>query len=61
MALAKGGAAFIPGVARFACGRSYGSDSPRYRYGVWLRHVLATAECDLDTAACFVIARRRGR
>lgn len=49
MALAKGAATFIPGVAGFACGRSYGTDSPRYCYSVWLRHVVAMADCGIDT------------
>lgn len=47
--LAKGAATYIPGVLRFACGRSYGSDSPRYCYSVWLRHLETLADCGIDT------------
>jgi hypothetical protein len=47
IALAKGLATFVPGVLRFACGRSFGTDSPRYCYAVWLRHLKAIAACGL--------------
>jgi SAM-dependent methyltransferase len=49
LVLAKGAATFIPGVVRLACGRSYGTDSPRYCYSVWLRHVVAMAHCGIET------------
>ena len=52
--LAKGAATFFPGVARLACGRSYGSDSPRYCYSVWLRHLVALAGAGVDTNVCTV-------
>ena len=55
LSLAKGMATFVPGVLRFACGRSFGSDSPRYCYSVWLRHLERIAACGLparfDTVA----------
>ena len=47
MALAKGTATFLPGVARLACRGSFGTGSPRYCYSVWLRHVVAMAECGI--------------
>jgi len=48
--LAKGAATFLPGTTRLACGRSYGSDSPRYCYSVWLRHLVALAGAGVDTS-----------
>jgi hypothetical protein len=45
--LAKGIATFIPGASRFACGRSYGTDSARYCYSVWFRHLTAIAALGL--------------
>lgn len=49
IALAKGLATFVPGVLRFACGRSFGTDSPRYCYSVWMRHLKVIAACGLPT------------
>jgi SAM-dependent methyltransferase len=49
IALAKGVATFVPGLLRYACGRSFGSDSPRYCYSVWLRHLKTIAACGLPT------------
>jgi SAM-dependent methyltransferase len=49
LSLAKGMATFVPGVLRFACGRSFGSDSPRYCYSAWLRHLERIAACGLPT------------
>ena len=48
-ALAKGAATFVPGVGRLACGRSNGTDSPRYCYSVWLRHLVMMAGEGIDT------------
>jgi len=50
-ALAKGAATFLPGLGRWACGRSCGTDSPRYCYSVWLRHVVTLAGAGIDTNA----------
>ena len=47
--LAKGIATFVPGMLRFACGRSFGTDSARYCYSVWLRHLSVMAERGVDT------------
>ena len=47
--LVKGMATFVPGVLRLACGRSFGSDSPRYCYSVWLRHLERIAACGLPS------------
>lgn len=47
--LVKGMATYIPGVLRFACGRSFGSDSARYCYSVWLRHLKRIAACGFPT------------
>ena len=58
-------------MLRFACGRSFGIDSPRYCYSVWLRHLKRIAapraalapefatmtDEDLGTSGMFVIAR----
>lgn len=44
LVLAKGMATFVPGVVRLACGRSGGTDSSRYCYAVWLRHLVKAAE-----------------
>jgi len=49
LVVAKGVATFVPGVARLACGRSNGTDSPRYCYSVWLRHLLTLAGRGVDT------------
>ena len=49
LVFAKGLATFLPGALRFACGRSYGSDSPRYCYSVWLRHLVILASHGIDT------------
>ena len=49
IALAKGMATFIPGVAALACGGSGGTDSSRYCYAVWLRHLMKLAEAGIDT------------
>ena len=48
-ALFKGAATFIPGVMNFANRGSGGTDSPRYCYSVWLRHLVRLAEAGLDT------------
>src|SRR5688500_2028997 len=50
VAVAKGMATFIPGVTRLACGGSGGTDSPRYCYAVWLRHLARLAEAGFDTS-----------
>ncbi len=47
----KGLATFIPGVARFACRSSGGTDSARYCYFVWMRHLVALKSSGLAT--CF--------
>ena len=49
IALAKGMATFVPGVTALACGGSGGTDSARYCYAVWLRHVIKLAEAGIDT------------
>jgi len=42
--LLKGLATFLPGVARYACRSSGGTDSARYCYSVWMRHLMTLAE-----------------
>jgi hypothetical protein len=49
LALFKGAATFVPGVMNLACGGSGGTDSPRYCYSVWLRHLARLAEAGLGT------------
>jgi Methyltransferase domain len=49
LALLKGTATFVPGVMNLACGGSGGTDSPRYCYSVWLRHLARLAEAGLGT------------
>jgi SAM-dependent methyltransferase len=48
-ALAKGIATFVPGLSRYACRGSGGTNSPRYCYSVWLRHLERIAACGLPT------------
>ena len=45
----KGSATFVPGVMRFACGGSGGTDSAGYCYAVWLRHLLQMTDAGLET------------
>jgi SAM-dependent methyltransferase len=48
-ALIRGVATFVPGVMNLACRGSGGTDSPRYCYSVWLRHLTRLAEVGFDT------------
>lgn len=48
-ALIKGTATFVPGLMKLACGGSGGTDSPRYCYSVWLRHLTKLTEAGFDT------------
>jgi len=45
----KGLATFVPGVARFSCRSSSGTDSARYCYSVWMRHLVALKSSGLET------------
>jgi SAM-dependent methyltransferase len=45
----KGMATLFPGVVSLACSGSGGTDSPRYCYAVWLRHLVKLAECGVPT------------
>lgn len=38
--LLKGLVTYVPGALKLVCGRSYGTDSARYCYSVWLRHLV---------------------
>jgi hypothetical protein len=42
-ALARGLLTFVPGAMRYACGGTGGTDSARYCYSVWLRHLVKAA------------------
>jgi hypothetical protein len=44
LALAKGMATFVPGIASLALRSSGGTNSARYCYGVWLCHLIKAAE-----------------
>ena len=46
---ASGIVSFIPGVNRFCCTETGGTDSARYCYSVWLRHLVMAARNALDT------------
>jgi hypothetical protein len=48
LVLAKGAATFVPGVMKLACGGSGGTDSSRYCYSVWLRHLCKIAEAGIE-------------
>ncbi len=45
----KGIATYLPGLGRFACRRTGGTDSARYCYSVWLRHLVMVHGAGLDT------------
>jgi SAM-dependent methyltransferase len=45
----KGAATFVPGVMRLACGGSGGTDSARYCYSTWLRHLVRVRAAGLPT------------
>ena len=45
----KGIATYFPGLGRFACRRTGGTDSARYCYSVWLRHLVMVHLAGLDT------------
>jgi hypothetical protein len=49
LVLLKGTATFFPGVMRFACGGSGGTNSARYCYATWLRHLLHVRAAGFDT------------
>ena len=42
-ALARGLLTFVPGAMKYACGGTGGTDSVRYCYSVWLRHLVKAA------------------
>ncbi len=50
----KGIATYLPGLGRFACRRTGGTDSARYCYSVWLRHLVMVHGAGLDTAPAVV-------
>ncbi len=45
----KGIATYLPGMGRFTCRRTGGTDSARYCYSVWLRHLVMIHQAGLDT------------
>jgi hypothetical protein len=45
----KGSATFIPGMMRFACGGSGGTNSTRYCYSTWLRHLVRLNDAGIST------------
>lgn len=45
----KGIATYLPGLGRFACRRTGGTDSARYCYSVWLRHLVMVHRAGLET------------
>ncbi len=47
--LIKGLITFLPGMQNFRAAGTGGTDSARYCYSVWLRHLLGVRHCDLDT------------
>jgi len=47
--LLKGSATFIPGVTRFACSGSGGTNSTRYCYSAWLRHLVRLHDAGIRT------------
>jgi SAM-dependent methyltransferase len=48
----KGIVTFIPGALKLACGRSFGTDSPRYCYSVWLRHLVRAHQAGGHSFRC---------
>ncbi|MDY7010365.1 MAG: methyltransferase domain-containing protein [Planctomycetota bacterium] len=44
----KGIATYLPGLGRFACRKTGGTDSARYCYSVWLRHLVMIHQTGLD-------------
>ena len=48
--LAKGLLSHVPGTSRLFCSRSGGTDSARYCYGVWLRHLVKAGQTGLPVA-----------
>jgi SAM-dependent methyltransferase len=47
--LIKGIATYVPGLRRFSLRRTGGTDSARYCYSVWLRHLVKAAAAGLPT------------
>ena len=45
----KGILTFIPGLARLTCRKTGGTNSARYCYSVWLRHLIMINQSGLDT------------
>ncbi len=45
----KGIATYLPGLGKLACRRTGGTDSARYCYSVWLRHLVMVHQAGLDT------------
>ncbi len=45
----KGVATYLPGLGGFACRRTGGTDSARYCYSVWLRHLVMVHRAGLET------------
>ena len=50
LALAKGIGTYVPGIRCLACRGSGGTDSARYCYSVWLRHLVKASEAGLPTS-----------
>ena len=48
-ALAKGLATRVPGLRAFACRHSGGTESARYCYSVWLRHLVMAGNAGVST------------